>query len=32
MKLPEAIAVQFSAKFGFELAEAYGIIEWGCHS
>ncbi|MDP3259650.1 MAG: fatty acid--CoA ligase family protein [Thermodesulfovibrionales bacterium] len=29
MKLPEAIAVQFSAKFGFELAEAYGIIEVG---
>jgi long-chain acyl-CoA synthetase len=29
MKLPEAIAGQFSGKFGFELAEAYGIIEVG---
>ena len=29
MKLPEAIAEQFSEKFGFELAEAYGIIEVG---
>ena len=29
MKLPGAIADQFYAKFGFELAEAYGIIEVG---
>ena len=29
MKLPDAIAEQFSEKFGFELAEAYGIIEVG---
>lgn len=29
MKLPDAIADQFSEKFGFELAEAYGIIEVG---
>jgi len=29
MKLPDAIAEQFSEKFGFELSEAYGIIEVG---
>jgi long-chain acyl-CoA synthetase len=29
MKLPEQIADSFSAKFGFELTEAYGIIEVG---
>ncbi len=29
MKLPVGIADQFSAKFGFELVEAYGIIEVG---
>jgi long-chain acyl-CoA synthetase len=29
MKLPEAIAEEFAAKFGFELTEAYGIIEVG---
>ena len=29
MQLPAAIAEQFSEKFGFELAEAYGIIEVG---
>lgn len=29
MKLPEAVAEEFSCKFGFELAEAYGIIEVG---
>ena len=29
MKLPEAIAEEFSSKFGFELTEAYGIIEVG---
>ncbi|PKL52624.1 MAG: hypothetical protein CVV37_00040 [Nitrospira bacterium HGW-Nitrospira-1] len=29
MKLPRAIAEEFSAKFGFEPAEAYGIIEVG---
>ena len=29
MQLPEATAAQFSEKFGFELAEAYGIIEVG---
>jgi long-chain acyl-CoA synthetase len=29
MKLPEQIAEDFTAKFGFELTEAYGIIEVG---
>lgn len=29
MKLPEAVAGDFRAKFGFELTEAYGIIEVG---
>ena len=29
MKLPEQVAEEFSAKFGFELTEAYGIIEVG---
>jgi long-chain acyl-CoA synthetase len=29
MKLPEQIAEAFCAKFGFELTEAYGIIEVG---
>jgi long-chain acyl-CoA synthetase len=29
MKLPEQIAEAFSDKFGFELTEAYGIIEVG---
>lgn len=29
MQLPESIAAQFFEKFGFELAEAYGIIEVG---
>ena len=29
MKLPEAIADDFASKFGFELTEAYGIIEVG---
>jgi long-chain acyl-CoA synthetase len=29
MKLPEQIAEEFSDKFGFELTEAYGIIEVG---
>lgn len=29
MKLPEDIAKEFCAKFGFELTEAYGIIEVG---
>ncbi len=29
MKLPEQIAAEFSGKFGFELTEAYGIIEVG---
>ncbi len=29
MKLPEEVAASFSAKFGFELTEAYGIIEVG---
>jgi long-chain acyl-CoA synthetase len=29
MKLPEQVAEAFYAKFGFELAEAYGIIEVG---
>jgi len=29
MKLPENIADAFSSKFGFELTEAYGIIEVG---
>jgi long-chain acyl-CoA synthetase len=29
MKLPEATAEAFSGKFGFELTEAYGIIEVG---
>ncbi|MFP4027665.1 MAG: class I adenylate-forming enzyme family protein [Candidatus Brocadiia bacterium] len=29
MKLPPAIARSFAEKFGFELAEAYGIIEVG---
>jgi long-chain acyl-CoA synthetase len=29
MKLPEQIADAFSGKFGFELTEAYGIIEVG---
>lgn len=29
MKLPEQVAGAFSDKFGFELAEAYGIIEIG---
>ncbi len=29
MKLPEQIAGEFNAKFGFELTEAYGIIEVG---
>jgi long-chain acyl-CoA synthetase len=29
MKLPEQIAEAFSNKFGFELTEAYGIIEVG---
>ncbi len=28
-KLPEQVAEEFSARFGFELAEAYGIIEVG---
>jgi len=29
MKLPGAVAEEFRAKFGFELTEAYGIIEVG---
>lgn len=29
MKLPEQVAEEFSSKFGFELTEAYGIIEVG---
>jgi long-chain acyl-CoA synthetase len=29
MKLPEQVADDFQAKFGFELTEAYGIIEVG---
>ncbi len=29
MKLPEPVAGEFYAKFGFELTEAYGIIEVG---
>ncbi len=29
MKLPEQVAGEFQAKFGFELTEAYGIIEVG---
>ncbi len=29
MKLPEQVAEDFFAKFGFELTEAYGIIEVG---
>jgi long-chain acyl-CoA synthetase len=29
MKLPEKVAEAFSGKFGFELTEAYGIIEVG---
>jgi long-chain acyl-CoA synthetase len=29
MKLPVAVAEEFQAKFGFELTEAYGIIEVG---
>ncbi|MGB4057680.1 MAG: class I adenylate-forming enzyme family protein [Alphaproteobacteria bacterium] len=29
IKLPESIAEEFFEKFGFELAEAYGIIEVG---
>ncbi|PIQ87649.1 MAG: hypothetical protein COV73_03030, partial [Candidatus Omnitrophica bacterium CG11_big_fil_rev_8_21_14_0_20_43_6] len=29
VKLPEAIAEKFSQKFGFQLAESYGIIEMG---
>jgi len=29
MKLPEAVAESFYTKFGFELTEAYGIIEVG---
>ncbi len=29
MKLPDAVADEFVAKFGFELTEAYGIIEIG---
>ena len=29
MKLPEEVAREFHAKFGFELSEAYGIIEAG---
>ena len=29
MKLPEETAAAFAVKFGFELAEAYGIIEVG---
>ncbi len=29
MKLPEAVAEEFCARFSFELSEAYGIIEVG---
>ncbi len=29
MKLPDQVAEAFAAKFGFELIEAYGIIEMG---
>jgi long-chain acyl-CoA synthetase len=29
MKLPDQIAEEFASKFGFELTEAYGIIEVG---
>ncbi len=29
MKLPDAVAEDFTAKFGLELSEAYGIIEVG---
>ncbi|HUJ19822.1 MAG TPA: class I adenylate-forming enzyme family protein [Nitrospirota bacterium] len=29
IRLPEQVAEEFSAKFGFELTEAYGIIEVG---